>query len=206
MKILFLLLFISSNPAASAGALPPYTIQVSAHSAASGRRFDITMRRERRTVTLIYQKQEGVNQAQLRADPLYGKLARQLQPSLPRDSIKALSDALEVVIEKHSYFTKDSLLLPVARNKALVALLDSAYLASPETLENPEANRSRIVLDGTGFRFSFLAEGKTVKQAYVRAPSPHTHALLYRLITVPLSLYRSKHPNSFLDEATTSGY
>ncbi|MBT9394934.1 hypothetical protein KLP40_17345 [Hymenobacter sp. NST-14] len=96
--------------------------------------------------------------------------------------------------------------MPTAGHRALVLALDSVYRSPAAHLERADANRGRIVLDGTSVDVVVKARQQPEKNVYALSPSPTSHPQLYRLLHVALDLYRQQQPAALLDQRYTYGY
>jgi hypothetical protein len=186
-----------------AAKIPPYTMRISAISGVAGKEFQIAITRTARQVHLWYGSLDSVRMKPFRADPdFYESNTTRLDPDAERARLLRFGAA----IQKYKVFTQDSMQVGVASHHSLVQLLDSVYMAAPELLEQKEANRGRVVLDGTLVYVVMKSGGKVTQQIGAVSPQPGTHPLLYRLVHESLQAYRVGHFDSFLTSRLTNGY
>lgn len=183
--------------------IPPYTMRIAAISGVAGKEFQIAITRTAKQVHLWYGSLDSVRMTRFRTDPdFYNPNVTEPDPDAERARLLRFGAA----IQKYKVFTQDSMQVGVASHRPLVQLLDSVYLAAPELLEQKEANRGRVVLDGTLVYVVMKSGGKVTQQVGAVSPRPGTHPLLYRLVHESLQTYRAGHFDSFLTPRITSGY
>ncbi|UOR03749.1 hypothetical protein MUN82_12410 [Hymenobacter aerilatus] len=184
-----------------------YTIEVKANTPA---RYRIEVTRNKKVVQLRYGRLDSVRLTRMSADPdvkamqaldAAGKLF-----TLPEAERDALFQRVLAADERNSVYTWDSLQIASASHRALVQLFDSVSTSSAAQLERKEANRNRIILDGTIFSITVQGKQVTPKKVYAHSPDRTSHPLLSRLIRESLELYRKECPNALLDTRHTGGY
>jgi hypothetical protein len=199
------LLMVSNGPSWSQkpAKIHPYTMRISAISGVAGKEFQIAITRTATQVNLWYGSLDSVRMKRFRTDPDYYTTALAVPDP---DAERARLLRFGAAIQKYKVFTQDSIQLKVKSHRSLVQLLDSVYLATPELLEQREANRKRIVLDGTLVYVVMKSEGRITQAVGAQSPEPGTHPLLYRLVHESLQAYRTQHFDSFLTQRVTNGY
>lgn len=186
---------------------PPYSMQLSAHNSTSGADFRVILTRKADFVYLRYGRLDSVQNGRLRSDPHYTVYTSALQATqLPVTERTTTAQRFMTLLEQYKVYRWDSLRVATSSHPSFLQLLDSIYSSSAAHLERPEANRRRIVLDGTLVHLVVTTGSLKEKDLYVRSPRPDSHPQLYRLLHESLQLYRQKHPASFLDPSFTSGY
>jgi hypothetical protein len=181
----------------------PYTILISAHNGNAGKEFQLVITRMASRVQLRYGSLDSIRMTQFRADPdFYHPELAISDPAVEHARMQRFNSA----IQKYKVFTEDSIQLEVRSHRSLVQLLDSVYKASPEALAQKEANRKRIVLDGTLVYVVVKPSRGVGKEVWAQSPAPDSHPLLYRLIHESLQVYRAEHVGATLPLSATSGY
>lgn len=189
------------------GQQPPYSIQVKAHNSTSGNDFRVLLTRSADFISLRYGRLDSVQNQRLRTDPHYRAYAAALQAtSLSAAERTVTAQRFLALVEHYKVYRWDSLRVATRSHQPLQQLLDSVYTSSSPQLERSEANRGRIVLDGTLVHVVVKTGETTKKDLAVDSPTPASHPQLYRLLHETLQLYRQAHPASFLDLRFTSGY
>ncbi|WP_460623658.1 hypothetical protein [Hymenobacter tenuis] len=113
---------------------------------------------------------------------------------------------LKALVDHYKVYRWDSLQVATSRHPAFVQLLDSLSGSSAAAPAHREANRDRIVLDGTTVRLVVRKGTRTIQDLYVNSPGPASHPQLYRVLHGALELYRQEHPAPLLDRQFTRGY
>jgi hypothetical protein len=181
----------------------PYTILISAHNGNAGKEFQLVITRMASRVQLRYGSLDSVRMTQFRTDPDF------YHPELAGADLAiehARLQRFNRAIQKYKVFTEDSIQLEVRSHRSLVQLLDSVYKASPDVLAQKEANRKRIVLDGTLVYVVVKPSRGVGKEVWAQSPAPDSHPLLYRLLHESLQVYRAEHVGATLPLSTTIGY
>ena len=211
MKILLLLFpFMLAQGLCAQTSQHSYAIAIQAKSSATNSAFTIAIDKADDRIKIVYTLKDSVSQEELYKDERYKALllkADTLFSQQERDKAELLkvTDALDALTKQYTHYRKDSLVFNSRKNAAYTKLLNEVYLSTPEELENKEANRRRIVLDGTMFQF-ILTSNAGSRVVYAHSPSSDSHPLLSRLIDTTLEVYRQKTGNTFLDKEKTAGY
>jgi hypothetical protein len=161
----------------------PYTILISAHNGNAGKEFQLVITRMASRVQLRYGSLDSIRMTQFRTDPnFYHAELAGADLAVEHARLHCFNSA----IQKYKVFAEDSIQLEVRSHRSLVQLLDSVYKASPDVLAQKEANRKRIVLDGT----------------LVYVVVKPSRGLLHE----SLQVYRAEHVGATLPLGTTIGY
>lgn len=197
---------------AAAGRQPqPYTLVVKAYTGVNGHDFRIRLTRSATSVVAHYARLDSVQLHQLRKDQELAALTEMVMAvmsdsCLPKAAKAAIGQRYVARADTYRVYRQDSLQLSAAAFPAFVQLLDSVTQASTEQLEQREANRFRIVLDGTNVSLLIKPAEGPARTLSAHSPRARTHPLLYRLLHESLQLYRQRRPTSLLPTSYTSNY
>jgi hypothetical protein len=154
---------------------------------------------------IVYAFRDSVSKAYYKS-PLVKELIQtsrlydrtQSNPKL--SEIDRILDSLKI---KNSYYSKDSLSLNASNNLGFINLLEKIISTPKELLENREATKKVVVLDGANY--SFIIETNKEKKYVYAYPflDPIIHPLLYQLYTEVQNIYRKGKHNNFLGKMKT---
>ena len=183
-----------------------FTIDIRARSSAYSSRFNINIQRSSDQIKIVYAVRDSLSDERLKDNKDYATLSKQfLTANEERDkdlmhSILYQLDSIEI-----TSYTKDSIVFKPSANRHYTNLINEINTASTEQLENKEANKKRIVVDGTLFRIKIQsASGSRI--IYANSPRENSHPLLTKFINKTMDIYRDEKQNTFLDKRKTSGY
>lgn len=206
LPIIFFLLISQSLCAQKAA--DTFTIDIDARGSGSMSRFVVNIERSPDLVKIVYAVRDSLSNEGLKENKDYTTLLHQFvaaNDANERDtaliqSIMHQFDSIEI-----ASYSKDSLAFKPSKSAHYTKLINKIYSATTEQLENIEANRKRIVLDGTLFKIKIQSSSGS-RIIYAHSPEEMSHPLLAELITETLDLYRGKNQNAFLDKRKTNGY
>jgi len=111
-------------------------------------------------------------------------------------------DSLVEIMNRHYFYTCDSLEFSKAKNKAYFKLINESIASSKKGL--PLKRRS--VIDGTLINFIVAEEGKHNRRMQIESPDKEYMPLIADLITETFDLFRKGKNDKYLTQRRTSGY
>jgi hypothetical protein len=210
MKSLLLILFfafsLSSHAQTANGDL---SIAITATSSFYGTNMRIIISKYAGSIKVVYKLKDSVNYRGLLKNERYKSLEKitraDYNVNTNLDTIRKANKEEQDITEKYTYYNKDSVIVGVNKDTSYTSLLNKISNTTTDSLENKEANKNRIVFDGTFFEFN-IKSGKDDRTLEVHSPSPQSHPILYKLLTQTIDLYRRIKVNEFLSKNRTDGY
>lgn len=208
-KLLFLS-FLLAQHLFSQVADRKFAIVITATTSVSGEKFLININKNKRDLKILYSIRDSVAFTSLEQNKyhqLYKDTLLILFSNLNQNkkTFKFYMDKMDSLYELYTYYSKDSIILKPKKNRIYSNFLKEIFLTPTEMLENKEANKNRITVDGTSCKFHLISSGQN-RIVYAHSPRIKSHPLLYQLISETLALYRKTHNTQFLDKRRTSGY
>ena len=161
------------------------------------------------SVKVVYKLRDSVNYKSMFKDKRYNELKKYAEYPLniktSLDSMKEIYRKLDSIDYKYTFYSEDSLLITSTLKPLYTKLLDDVVGTSSDSLENKEANKARIVFDGTIFEFK-IKNRNTERIVNAQQPNPKSHPILYQLLKQTLELYRRTKINAFLSFSRTDNY
>ena len=124
-------------------------------------------------------------------------LEKSLNHDISKEEFEKNHKKMESWIQKHSFYTKDSIELKLNNHKDYSFLLDFVSSLKHENIDKVDNNK--IILGGTSFYIYISKDNKLEEKILIHPPSKDNYPLISRLINKSLDLYKLNHSNSFLD-------
>ena len=185
-----------------------YTIDVYARGYCTTCGFAIQIQRSPDLIKIVYAVNDSLSNIRLIENKEYAVISDQFLAAAEKQKTdKALLNSIANQLDsiRITTFSKDSLVFKPSKNIHYTKLLNKIYTASTEQLENNEANKNLILLDGTSFKIKMHSASRR-RIIYVNSPRKDRYPWINELIEKTLHLYREEKQNAFLDKGKTNGY
>jgi hypothetical protein len=188
---------------------PRVEITITATNAFRGTYLFISIYGYEDVTKIVYKVKDSLDNKELESDTQYTALQKYrkgvIDTEKSNDPALTLMKRFAEISERHTHYTKDSILFNTQANTSYIKLLNKVINTNTSALESVSSKNTRIILDGTHFVFIIKALNQN-RRVFADSPTQKSYPILYALLHQTIELYRNKKNNTFLTTARTGGY